>query len=690
MTFDSDLPGGFEGAAEQRISVDRSSVGRDLVVAGRDVTIKTIVSGLAMLRPHPVDRGGILGEPVFVPPAMRFGGPAPEPFPVADPTGGSVLALLGRESSGRRTLALDMLDTALTDKNHGIFELYPDWEKPDADRIPCESNTGYLLNLAGVKEPLDKEFHDRLAEYAMRAESKDTLLIVIATPRVWNSTAMNSRTSPVRVMEVDRPSALEVARRRVEADGEHAGRAAWLTDDSSVFAGLLHGDEPPAEAVRLAHVVLRAEGPGDTDALDGFMGWKHKLTDWFGSTAQDAPERRALQIAAAFLDGARARTVLDAADTLLADPEIHWPMRQGGPLGGAGGSQRCSDAELDYSSDGTVSITKQHPGIDRALLGHVWRERPQLVPVLTRWLSAISQPQGIADACLPRLAEVLTTLAESEGADVVLDLTQDWLRNGTVRYTQLAVDVLDQLAVNPVLGPEVRKVLAQWAQGHNTPERQLAVAKVCGRRLVREYTSVALTRLKYVLESTWKKKVRTADDEKVRAAALTTLKSLLGDTDLSARVLKTLVDWTTPDKNASEKAELSRTAFLDVFALDDTESAMSPLPLLLTAEAEHSEAVRALLREGWLATWRRPELRERAAEVLGGWCDAAEAGGLPGDAVEDVVAVIFSAQADVMGGELDRLIAGTAPFRARLRTRLFHVVRETAARRAASSAHGLA
>ncbi|MFF7651533.1 hypothetical protein ACFZCY_19755 [Streptomyces sp. NPDC007983] len=207
----------------------------------------------------------------------------------------------------------------------------------------------------------------------------------------------------------------------------------------------------------------------------------------------------------------------------------------------------------------------------------------------------------------------------------------------------------------------------------------MAVAQVCGRNLAREYTSVALTRLKYLL--------RTSEHEEVRAAALTTLKSLLGDADLSARVLKTLVDWTAPERNTSEKGGSSHTAFLDVFALDDTESSASPVPLLLNAEAEHGEAVRELLREGWQATWRRPEQRERAAEVLGQWCDAAEAGELPGDAVEDVVAVIFSAQVDVMGGELDRLIAGTAPFRTQLRTRLFEVVREMAARGAAASTH---
>ncbi|MGO4421739.1 hypothetical protein AB4Z54_24295, partial [Streptomyces sp. MCAF7] len=137
MTFAGDQHDDFEGTASgQRISVDRSSVEGDMVVAGGNVIIKKIVSGLAMLRPHPVDRGGILGEPVFVPPPMRPGGTVPDPFPVADPIDSSVLALLGNKSSGRRTVALNLLDAALTNKDGEIFELYPDWDKPDADRIP--------------------------------------------------------------------------------------------------------------------------------------------------------------------------------------------------------------------------------------------------------------------------------------------------------------------------------------------------------------------------------------------------------------------------------------------------------------------------------------------------------------------------------------------------------------------------
>lgn len=66
--------------------------------------------------------------------------------------------------------------------------------------------------------------------------------------------------------------------------------------------------------------------------------------------------------------------------------------------------------------------------------------------------------------------------------------------------------------------------------------------------------------------------------------------------------------------STSAKTDPSRTAFLEVFALGDAESPRAPVHLLLTAETEHGEAARELLREGWQATWHRPELRERAAE----------------------------------------------------------------------------
>lgn len=672
MSYDHGLYQDFGGEPpSQQPSLNNVFAGRDVLIAKHNVHVHNYVEHLAMLRQHPIDRKSLLHEALLVAPAIQPGGPDPTPLPVSDPVGSSVLALLGHESSGRRTTALHLLDMMLTGPEQKIFELYPDWEEPEVTRIPSDPGTGYVLNLTSVQDPLTTKFHDQLAEFAMRARSTGTSLIIITTARVWNSAGVEVRTSPIRILTTSRPSALSIAQRRIEADPQQRGRAAWLTEPASVFHGLLRGDEPPAEGVRLADIILQAKGSADAEARDRFLGWEHTLTEWFGGTDPRAPERRALQIAAAFLDGSPARTVLDAADALLADPALNWPTRQGGPLAGADDSERCLSAAIDFSANGTVSISGPRPGIDRALLQHVWRRRPQLVPVLTRWISAISKPSGVADGSLHRLADTLTAVAESEGPDAVLNLANEWLLTGKPRHTDLAVDVLDRLAVHPGLGSAVRRKLSSWAEAHSLPHRQRAVVAVCRGRLGQQYTRIALTRLKYVLDK--------AHDNEVRQAAAVTLQIMIVDPELSARVLSAAVEWAaSPDPGA-----LSRTAFLEAFQRAESDRQEDPAYTLLTAEGDRGDATRELLREGWRAVWQRPELRTQASQVLGDWCEAADSGKLPADLVEEIVAVVFAEEADALGDDLDRVIGGPGAFRVRLRQRFVDVVRETATRRAA-------
>jgi hypothetical protein len=681
MTFGDELYQDFEDLKERPgISMQDVSVDGDLTVSDGDVYITKYLTTLKHLTAVPVDRGTVLGDPLFVVPGMLLDGGERSGEPaVADSLGSSVIAVVGNADSGRRTLALRILDNALRDENQEIFEQKHDWDEPDADLIPSSPGTGYLLDLTGVRDPLGERFHDRLATYAMRARATNTHLVIVATEQVWNGAVVDVRTSPTRVMKMIRPSSLEVARRRIQADKPE--RTTWLTGNFGLFSGLLKGNEPPAEGVRLARAVLGAKEPQDKEALDRFLGWTNKLTEWFGASDLDASEHRAVQIAAAFLDGAPGRTVLDAADALLAAPEVNWPERQGGPLAGPGGPKRCSQAGLEWTPEGTVSITRQYPGIDQALLRHVWQERPQLVPILTRWLSEISQPKGPAVDCIPRLARSLTALAESQGTEVVLERTHEWLRNGSVRSSRLAVDVLDRLAVDRVLGPEVRKALTLWSKGYSFPERQRAVVEVCGKQLGREYTAVALTRLKYVLNTT--------RDESVRTAALSVLQVLLRDTDLSARVVKTLVDWTC-EKSDTGRQQPSAGAFLDAFTPVGADSPWAHVRALLSTDETHTQAVRELLRDGWRAVWSRPELRKRAGEVLGGWCDAVEDGELAGDAVAEVAKVVFSAEANLMSGELDPLIGRTTPFRTTMRNLLVRAVREASDRQVVPGTHAAA
>lgn len=669
MTHEHEFDQEFENVPEPLLPTLHSvSAGRDMLFARRDLYVHNVVSGPALLRPHAVVRGDLLSRELFVPPRqIRHEASPNTPF-VPGAFSAGVIALLGRASSGRRTAALNLLDTVLTDDRQ-IFELFPDWEHPDVACIPDNPGTGYLLNLRGVLEPLSTQFHDQLGEYARRARATGTFLIITATSHVWNGTG-DKQGSPVRIIRADVPAALDIARRRLTADSRRAEKTEWLTMPSSLFSDLLRDDAPPADAVRLAEIILEATGPDHAEARDRFLGWEKKINAWFGSADPEIPERRALQISAAFFDGHSARTVLEAADVLLADPALNWPSPRGGPLAGADSSERCLLADLDFAADGTVSISRLRPGIDRALLQHLWRKRPPLVPVLTRWISTITRPGGLADDCLGRLAEMLLAVAESEGPDVVIDLAYEWVRSGKARHSDLAVDLLDKLAIDPTLGPAVRKELTAWAKAPTRPERQRAVTAVCRGRFGREYTGIALTRLRYVLD-----KARVSQVKEVATAAL---QELLVEPELSARVLKTLVEWT----DAQDADALSRTAFLDVFATSpETDRSEGPASLLLTLGGAHGEMVRHLLREGWRGIWQNHALRAEASAVLGSWCDAAGEGTLPTDAVENVVAAIFTEEADALGDDLDRIIGGGGAFRTQLRARFVDVVRETAVRR---------
>ncbi|MGP4112122.1 hypothetical protein ACTWP5_14550 [Streptomyces sp. 4N509B] len=620
----------------------------------------TYIDRLSRLRPRPVDRRHILSDDLYVAPRFTPGEPPAARFDDSGSMSDAVLAVIGDEASGRRTTALKLLDAALGG-DQPIFELFPDWEHPEVACIPDDPQVGYLLNLSGVREPLSSTFHEELALYGMKALAKGPKLIIVATEYVWQGAETENGAGSATVMRISRPSALQVARRRIAQHPELAARVGWLQDPSSVFANLLGGDEPPGEGVRLANIVLKAADANDAEARDSFLEWKHKLSEWFGADDPQATERRALQIAAAVLDGCPARVVLDAADLLLADEGLNWPGRPGGPLVRADDTRRCEEAGVDFA-DGIVSISRLRPDIDQALLKHVWRSRPQMVPILTRWLSTISTSQTTGDACVPRLATLLPELARSEGLETVLGLVHVWLRQGSARHETHAVDVLSTLALDPQLGAVVREKLLGWAKAPRKPERQRAVVALCEKGLGHSYPSIALTRLRYVLDN--------ADDARIRDAAIGVIRSLLGDVELSVRVLNTILRWAAQSSRDVPSSEV----FVNVFAGMEPTERGALVHRLLTMEGERGHAVRQLLGEGWRVAWRCPDLRPRAAEVLKKWGEAVSPEGLPVEAVVEVTASVLPEVNDVLGDEVYKLIGGRSPFHELMRARLVQVM----------------
>ena len=594
-----------------RVTFSGVQAGGDFTYAEGDVNLTRYEVQDEYLRPHPLTRESVITDELFA-------GEVKQP---ADGCG--IIVLLGDRDTGRRTSGIKLL--AECPRVNRLFELYPDWDRPNVAQIPCEPGTGYLLDLTGAQSSLDEIFHRRLAEYAAAARDAGSLLVVIADAQVWGNGVATGTASAIEVRTHERPDALEVARRRIAAEEEEKeGRSVWLDEGESGFAGLIQRESSPERALELAEIILAASGPWDTSGLDRFHGWEKKIQSWFGEEGEDQVDPRAVRIAAAFLDREPARTVLDAADELLKDGRLHWPARKGGLLAAPDDETRCGKADLKYA-DGAASITGDRPGIDQALVRHLWAKREQLVPVITAWLARISAPGGTAAGSLPRLAEVLTDLAVVQGPDDVLELVVGWLKSGSRNHARLAAEVVDRLAVAPRFGAKVREELTKWAKGSSTPERQRAVADACRGRFGQAYPRVALTRLRYVLDS--------AGSKEVREAAIGALSELAVREDEPLAVLKAVVEWAEAGAGHRPSGE----AFLALFTAAVPEEGTDPARFLLGLTGSKGEAACKLLIRGGVACWRSEALEAATTELLFSWRGAAEEGRLPEDAVVTIV-----------------------------------------------------
>ena len=642
------------------------TAGRDVNVA-RNLSVTNYMHGLAQLLPHLVSRDTLVPSARFEPPP---GYDTARTHLSRDQHGQRrfhVLALAAEPDCGARSAALTLLGDVLTGQEN-ICELSPDWDTPKVAQLPAARETGYLLNLTGTVDALPADFHEQLAGYAARARATDTILVVLAPRSVWSAHAQPA-SALIADTALGRPDPDRIAARALAATPE---RAAWLKASGSVFAGQLTPGSSPDDAVRLAAVVAKATGPADADALDQYRGWQDKLEKWFGGDDPDAPPQRALQISAVFLDRAPAQVVLDAADALLALPALRWQATPGGPLAGPSAKSRCQGAGLAFNGDGTASLAQKHPGIDRALIAHLWHTRPQLVAPLTVWLNQISTKDGVAAAHREQIAAALTTVAEAEGPSAVLGLLESWLAEDT--RIELAVSLLDDLAVHHVIGPAVRARLRGWASGTTSPQRQQAVAHICARKFGHQYPRTALTRLGYILDA------RTQPGS--LAVARQTLAVLLLDLELAAPTLTSLVGW-IPDPGSPLTGGATTLVRLltipghgDPKDTGDHDEVLARVHTLLAHPDPVGTAVRTLLAQGLRRSWRHSDIRPVAAAALDSWCTAAEQGELDPATLNEFVTVVLAEEANAFGDDLDRIIGGTGHIRTHLRRQYFQALVE--------------
>ncbi|GAA3185317.1 hypothetical protein GCM10010451_38170 [Streptomyces virens] len=568
-----------------------------------------------------------LAEHAFVDPSGHGGGPGRAAQAVSKltrPYGRShVLVLCGEAGSGRRTTALHVLLRVGVARER-LHWLSLDWDQPRTEQIPATKGHGFVLDLTNGQE-LSEDFYTGLADYQKEAEDAEAFLIILADTDGWNAGAAET----VPVVHLVRPQATQVAEEHLRHRA--ADRMNWL--NSPPLDTLLTEGASAADAARLARLIAHADDGGQEAVQQEFTGWRDHLTNWFKQHSEPEDVReRALLVSAAVLERVPAQDVLEAADRLFA--EVGGVLPPGGPLAGRDLQQRLLAVKASLVDGERISLDADRHGLSEAVLAYVWQQRPQLRGVLLRWASQISAPNGTAVRHLQRIADCLVRLSLLPGGATVRTVVTGWIDTGRPAHRQLAIDVLEKMALHPDTGVRVRRLLYEWAQQKTISKDLLtAVAEICAGRLGRDYPRVALTRLR-VLAS--------RQDSLAREAVADAVHVLASTPEQRVPVLSEVVDWA--ESTSSTTAVAGADTFL---ALTDI-SGDSFLPLPAQQEPADSAAAPAddLFVRGWRAALNDPSTSTRAHTQLAAWLDSAS---LSDDQVLPLAAAVLRGRLDQAG-----------------------------------------
>ncbi|MFB6755727.1 hypothetical protein ACFCX6_32975 [Streptomyces sp. NPDC056353] len=512
-----------------------------------------------------------------------------------------ILVICAEAGAGRRTAALRALRHAGVPKEQ-ILWLVLDWDQPRTEQIPHTEKHGFVLDLTGYRT-LTEDFYTGLADYQKDAESDSAFLIILAEPSTWTPGTLTA----APVVSLIRPPAQQVAAahlRHLAASREH-----WL--DSAPLDDLLAPAAPAADAARLARLIARAKENGRAAVKEEFTDWRDHLENWFESYSREEDLReRALLLAAALLEQVPAQVVLTAADRLFT--EVGGQLPPGGALAGRDLDKRLATIHARPVDDGSISLEAEQHGLPAAVLKYVWQQRPQLRPVLLEWASQISAPNGIAVRHLRRIADCLVQLSLLPGGTTVRSVASAWIENGRTAHRQLAVEILETMALHPVTGVAVRKQLYDWAHQKSTSQELIrAVGDICAGQLGQKYPRVALTRLRLL--------AARGDEVSVQAAS-DAVRALAAAADRRALVMSEIISWAestdTDIRMAGARTFLALAEAGDVLLPPpDEQESPGSLPTTLLGQ---------LFVRGWRAVLQEATLAESAHTRLASWLDSSQ------------------------------------------------------------------
>ena len=400
-----------------------------------------------------------------------------------------IVVLCAAPGSGRRTAAMRLLHTA-TNPAPTIFDLDPEWSKPSVRPLPEEAATGYVLDLSDLPERPDGRLGTDLVGHGEDLRKKNSFLVILATPADWYG-HWAEPTLPFTIrLESPDARALVTAELRAHHRGD---RVAWLEEK---FGDIWKANPSARAAWRLASRLIRAFGPEDIPAIvKDFGDWHTEIESLLsedrvrGSDAQ-LLSTRVIVWAGALLHGGQSRSVIKAADDLLA--RLDFEREPANVLTDATTSSRLEAAKITRNGDRALH-NETMEGLPAAILRHLWDEFPTQRDLLRTWAIGIAADRTIPEEDARRVTTALLALAVHRHDRAILDgLASDL--TGPRRV--LAVETLTKAAGDAEFGRYVSNRLRQWVDAKTPSANKVdLVIEICAGAWGIDQPVLALTRL---------------------------------------------------------------------------------------------------------------------------------------------------------------------------------------------------
>lgn len=544
-----------------------------------------------------------------------------------------IVVLCAAPGSGRRTAAVRLLRT-VTNRPSAFFELDPEWSKPTVRVLPKEQGVGYVLDLSDLPEQPAERLGSDLARHGEDLRNNGSFLVILATPADWYG-HWTEPTLPFTIrLEPPNAKALVAAELRARHRGE---RAAWL--DGTEFTDIWAANPSARAAWRLADKLTQASGPEQTQTvIDEFGDWHTEVEKLLSQDRTRESDSQLLSIrvmvwAGALLHGAQRRSVINAADDLLA--RLGLARDPANVLTDATTSSRMTAAEIVSDGDRAYH-DKTKDGLPAAILRHLWEEFPTQHDLLRSWAIGIAANRSLPEEDARLAASALLRLAVRRHDRAILDSLANDL-TGHRRW--LAVETLTEAAGDAELGRYVRDRLRTWMDARKPLDNRVElVIEICGGAWGTTQPDLALTRLG--------KAAGHAD------YGSTTLANALRHLALRhpGRVRKAIGQWLSDQQDRPADANLRHQtlgAFLALISSDEGTD-------LILSETQKLEARSHIIR-AWQELLSTNDAVEPAIAQLTRWQERFEHDVIHREDVLDVLADIFTPPSLRRPG-LDRLM----------------------------------